>query len=183
MQNGVSFSSGISSDCSDLSTNIVKTPILLETKFQFLSSVLLMFQSFCSIRVLNTIDTYVNYQNGFDEHGFTLSEKSYNRIDQLKFKRLSIYVYSPSRCTLGYVGYNLYNSENVIIDPQEKKFGTNRSCVNLSERCLFNNCSPCYHGYEKIRTFGAGVIDIDYIGYIKVVILSHSKVLLTFSQP
>lgn len=79
-----------------------------------------MFQSFCSIRVLNTIDTYVNYQNGFDEHGFTLSEKSYNRIDQLKFKRLSIYVYSPSRCTLGYVGYNLYNSENVIIDPQEK---------------------------------------------------------------
>lgn len=78
-----------------------------------------MFQSFCSIRVLNTIDTYVNYQNGFDEHGFTLSEKSYNRIDQLKFKRLSIYVYSPSRCTLGYVGYNLYNSENVI-DPQEK---------------------------------------------------------------
>ena len=86
LQNSLSFLYVISSDCSGLWTNIVVTPISLEIKFQSLSIVLLMSSLlFYSIRVLNIIDTHVNYQKVYDECEFILSQKCYNSSDQLKF--------------------------------------------------------------------------------------------------
>ena len=76
LQNGLSFSCVMSFDCLDLSTNIKKTPTLLEMKLQFSSGVLLMSPLlFYSIRILYTIDMFVNSQKDEDVCELILSQK------------------------------------------------------------------------------------------------------------
>lgn len=85
LQNSLSFS------CVIASTNIVKTPTSLEMNLQSSSSVLLISPLlFYSIRILDTIDMYVNSQKDEDVRGMMLSQEVSNSNDQLKFKRFSI---------------------------------------------------------------------------------------------
>lgn len=85
LQNGLSFS------CVIASTNIVKTPTSLEMNLQSSSSVLLISPLlFYGIRMLDTIDMYVNSQKDEDVRGIMLSQEISNSNDQLKFKRFSI---------------------------------------------------------------------------------------------
>ena len=86
LQNSLSFS------CVIASKNIVKTPTSLEMNLQSSSSVLLISPLlFYSIRILDTIDMYVNSQKDEDVRGMMLSQEiSNSNNDQLKFKRFSI---------------------------------------------------------------------------------------------
>ena len=125
---------------------------------------------------------YVNSQRDEDVRGLMLSQKICKSNDQLKFKRLSIHARAPSRCTSGSVDYDSYSSENVAIDPLEKGLVPTDIVLicpkSVCPKSVYPKSPPRSSMAMKNADVGADVIDIDYRGNIKVVILNHSKVSL-----
>ena len=93
--------------------------------------------------------------------------------DVLQFKRLSEKVTAPKRATSGSVGYDLYSSENI--------FCSSRRCTKISTDIALQPPKGYYPRVVprsslacKFTDIGAGVIDMDYRGHVKVVFFNHS---------
>jgi len=91
----------------------------------------------------------------------------------LKVKKLTNEARIPTRGSGGAVGYDLYSSDTVVIPP------THRALVGTSIAVAF----PCgVYGRVAPRSglavkhgiqVGAGVVDPDYTGEVKVVLFNH----------
>lgn len=99
----------------------------------------------------------------------------------LKVKLLSNDSYMPSRQTEGSAGYDLYASEDAIILAHNKAIISTGISIQLP-KCPFEGHIYCMnivsrsglsakYAIEK----GAGLIDADYTGEIKVILYNHSN--------
>ena len=96
-----------------------------------------------------------------------------NKEYKLKFKKLSDREKTPVRATEGSVGYDLYNAVYKSISPQIcKAIATDIAWI--SPRDIYPGVAPCSSLAIKNTDVGAGVIDLDYRGNLKVVIMNHS---------
>ena len=93
--------------------------------------------------------------------------------NKLKFKKLSEQAKAPRRATEGSVGYDLYSAEKVLITPQSCSTVATDIAL-ISPPGVYPRVAPRSSMALKNTNVGAGVIDIDYRGNVKVVIMNHS---------
>ena len=94
-------------------------------------------------------------------------------VRELKFKKLSVKANAPSRATEGSVGYDLYSAEKVVIFPQICK-AVATDITFLPPPGVYSRVALRSSMALKNTDIRAGVIDLDYRGNVKVVIMSHS---------
>ena len=93
---------------------------------------------------------------------------------KLCFKKLSENARALRGATDGSVGYNLYVAEEAVVLPLSHKL----ICTDIALSCppgLYPRVAPCSSLACKSMSIGAGVIDVDYRGNVKVLILNHSQ--------
>ena len=93
---------------------------------------------------------------------------------KLCFKKLSENARALRRASDGSVGYNLYVAEEAVVVPLSHKL----ICTDIALSCppgLYPQVAPCSSLACKGMSIGAGVIDVDYRGNVKVLILNHSQ--------
>ena len=92
----------------------------------------------------------------------------------LKFKKLSEKATVPRRETDGSVGYDLYSAEDfTILSHGGKTVATDIVLVSppgVYPRIILRSSFAL-----KNTNVGAGVLDVDYRGYVKVIIMNHSS--------
>ena len=91
----------------------------------------------------------------------------------LKVTKLVPHATAPSRATSGSAGYDLYSAEGYVILPQHRVVVSTGIQVALPEG-TYGRVAPrsglaVKHGLDV----GAGVIDPDYKGELKVVLFNH----------
>jgi dUTP pyrophosphatase len=99
---------------------------------------------------------------------------------QLLVKPLSSNATVPTRGSLNAAGYDLYSAVDITIPKQ----GTSLVSTDLSIALVQNDNSPANEYYARIAPrsglgvkfidVGAGVVDCDYRGPVKVVIYNHT---------
>ena len=100
-------------------------------------------------------------------------------MDIIKIKCFSVDAIVPTRGTKYSVGYDLYSIEDTILQPNTHKLigtgiGIDIECENLNEyECIYGRIAPRSGlSYKKKTHVGAGVIDPDYRGEIKVLMFN-----------
>jgi dUTP pyrophosphatase len=99
----------------------------------------------------------------------------------LKVKRLNEYAKLPKRQTDGSAGYDIYSAEECLIGPGEQKIISTGISIELpiceipnhiySFQIISRSGLSAKYKIEK----GAGLIDADYNGEIKVILYNYSK--------
>ena len=93
---------------------------------------------------------------------------------KLKFKKLSEKATVPRRATDGSVGYDLYSAEDfTIFSHGGKTVATD--IVLVSPPGVYPRIVLRSSFALKNTNVGAGVLDVDYRGYVKVIIMNHSS--------
>ena len=93
---------------------------------------------------------------------------------KLCFKKLTGNAKAPRRATDGSVGYDLYAAKEAVVWPLSHKLI--RTDIALS--CppgLYPPIAPRFSLACKNKNVGAAVIDVDYRGNVKVLMLNHSQ--------
>ena len=80
-------------------------------------------------------------------------------METLRIKRLTLEATLPKRTSPGSVGYDLYSIENMTINACERGIVSTGICATIP------------HGVQT----GAGVIDPDYTGELKVILFNHGS--------
>ena len=96
--------------------------------------------------------------------------------NNLKLKKLTEQAKAPRKATEGSVGYDLYDLysvEKVPITPQSCSTVATDIAL-ISPPGSYPKVAPCSSMALKNTNAGAGVINIDYKGNVKVVIINHS---------
>jgi dUTP pyrophosphatase len=93
----------------------------------------------------------------------------------LKVKKLVSHAIIPQRSTTGAVGYDLHSSEGYVILPGHRAVVSTGLSFEFPSG-VYGRVAPrsglaVKHGL----TVGAGVIDPDYTGEVKVVLFNHDK--------
>ena len=86
----------------------------------------------------------------------------------------------PTRGTVGSVGYDLYSSENCILPGNGKGLVSTGISIDIKYESIFPNETLYARiaprsglSWKNHIDIGAGVIDMDYRGIIKVVMFNH----------
>ena len=90
------------------------------------------------------------------------------------FKKLTGNTRAQRRATDGSVGYDLYAAEEAVVLPLSHKL----ICTDIALSCplsLYPRAAPCSSLACKNTGVGAGVIDVDCRGNVKVLMLNHSQ--------
>ena len=138
----------LESDCLYLKDAVVKHVTSFDMNF-----------TSCSNKVL------LEFQERFD-----LSVKD---LRKLRFKKLSIEAKAPRRVTEGSIDYDLYSAKKVVIFLQTCKAAATDTTL-LPPPSVYPRVAPRSSMALKNNDVGAGVIDLDYRGNAKVVIMNHS---------
>ena len=93
----------------------------------------------------------------------------------LGIKKLSFDALLPTRCSIGAVGYDLYSNCDCVIPTSERMLVSTGIAVVLPNG-VYGRVAPrsglaVKHGIQV----GAGVIDPDYTGEVKVVLFNHGE--------
>lgn len=108
---------------------------------------------------------------------YIYSDKDYTRMQfmSLQIKKLHEDAIIPTRTSPGSVGYDLYSMEEVIVPPLERAFVSTGVCAHLPPG-VYGRIAPRSGLTLKygIQT-GAGVIDPDFTGELKVILLNHGS--------
>ena len=93
----------------------------------------------------------------------------------LKIQKLIPEAQIPSRATTGSVGYDLYSTGDYIIPPNSRAVISTGVAIKLPPQ-TYGRIAPrsgltVKHGL----TIGAGVIDKDYTGELKVILFNHDQ--------
>ena len=91
----------------------------------------------------------------------------------LKVKKLTNEARIPTRGSGGAVGYDLYSSDSVVVPPSHRALVGSGVAIVLPAGC-YGRVAPrsglaVKHGIQV----GAGVVDPDYTGEVKVVLFNH----------
>ena len=94
-------------------------------------------------------------------------------METLRIKRLTLEATLPTRASPGSVGYDLYSMENMTINACERGIVSTGICATIPTG-VYGRIAPrsglsVKHGIQT----GAGVIDPDYTGEVKVVLFNH----------
>ena len=92
---------------------------------------------------------------------------------KLKFKIFSTQAKAQRRATEGSVAYDFYSTEKVVIFPQTCK-PVATDITLLPPPGISSRVPPCSSMALKNSNIGGSVIDSDYWGNLKVVIMNHS---------
>ena len=99
----------------------------------------------------------------------------------LRFKKLSDFATAPIKAINGSVGYDLYSVVNMTIFLHNKGF----IATDITLSCpigLYLRIAPRSSMAMKNTNVGVRVVDFDYRGNVKVVILNHSKEKLSINR-
>ena len=93
----------------------------------------------------------------------------------LQIKKLYPDAIIPTRTSPGSVGYDLYSMEEIMVPPMERAFVSTGVCACLP-RGVYGRIAPrsgltLKHGIQT----GAGVIDPDFTGELKVILFNHGS--------
>ena len=102
-----------------------------------------------------------------------LKKTTFCKQMSLKVIKLAPHAITPSRATSGSAGYDLYSAEGYVILPQHRVVVSTGIQVALPEG-TYGRVAPrsglaVKHGLD----IGAGVVDPDYQGELKVVLFNH----------
>jgi|TARA_B100000287_G_scaffold362917_1_gene356437 dUTP pyrophosphatase len=103
-------------------------------------------------------------------------------LPHLKIKKLNKCAIIPTRHSPGSVGYDLYSTEEVIIPPSERGIVGTGICATIPIG-VYGRIAPrsgltVKHGIQT----GAGVIDPDYTGELKVILFNHGSETFVIKQ-
>lgn len=96
-------------------------------------------------------------------------------IMSLQIKKLYPDAIIPTRTSPGSVGYDLYSMEEIVVPPLERAFVSTGVCASLPTG-VYGRIAPrsgltLKHGIQT----GAGVIDPDFTGELKVILFNHGS--------
>ena len=96
-------------------------------------------------------------------------------METLRIKRLTLEATLPTRASPGSVGYDLYSMENMTINACERGIVSTGICATIPQG-VYGRIAPrsglsVKHGIQT----GAGVIDPDYTGELKVILFNHGS--------
>ena len=132
---------------------------------------------FSNVGDLSSLDLYINLlRSNCDQESFPIK-----KFENLKFKKLCIFVKESMRSPSQSPGYDLYSAEDVIIQPYEKDLIATDIAL-ICPRGLYPRVGPRSGMAMKNTDVGAGVIDNDYRGNFKVLLVNHSKDLLNITR-
>ena len=101
--------------------------------------------------------------------------------DKLRYKKLSKHATAPTRATAGSVAYDLYSAVGITLSAGY--------CVlvptDIALQCpkgTYLRDAPHSSMACRFMDVGAGVVDIDYTGNVKVVMMNHSEQDIEVSQ-
>lgn len=98
----------------------------------------------------------------------------------IKFQKSSIFAKIPVRATKESAGMDLYSSEHKVIEPLERKLiNTGIKMELLMENCYARIAPTSGFSLYEGAIIGAGVVDQDYRGEIKVLIFNVSNLPIT----
>ena len=96
-------------------------------------------------------------------------------METLRIKRLTLDATLPTRASPGSVGYDLYSMENMKINACERGIVSTGICATIpngvDRRIAPRSGLSVKHGIQT----GAGVIDPDYTGELKVILFNHGS--------
>ena len=93
----------------------------------------------------------------------------------LKVKKLTDNARVPSRATPGSVGYDLYSTEDYVVLPGNRVVVNTGIQIGLPEGTYGRVAPKSGHSVTHGISVGAGVIDRDYTGEVKVVLFNHDR--------
>ena len=125
---------------------------------------------FSNVGDLSSLDLYINLlRSNYTQESFPIKN-----VENLKFKKLSIFAKEPTRLTSGSAGYDLYSAEDVFIQPHGKVLIATDIAL-IFRKGLYPRVAPESGMAIKNTGVGAGVTDNDYSGNIKALLFNHSK--------
>ncbi len=92
----------------------------------------------------------------------------------MRVKRTSEDAHLPERATEGSVGYDLFAAVDAIVPPQGKELISTHLQLELPSGCYGRIAPRSGLAAKHFIDVGAGVIDPDYRGEIKVLLFNHS---------
>lgn len=92
----------------------------------------------------------------------------------LKIKKLSTTCTAPKRQTKGSVGYDLYCDGRFVVAPESSHLIGTGISIELP-RGTYGRIAPRSSMALQFTSIGAGVIDPDYRGELKILFFNHSK--------
>jgi dUTP pyrophosphatase len=106
---------------------------------------------------------------------FEIRELSHDYRIQMEVKRLSGHAYIPRRASEGAAGYDLFASEDTNVPSRGQMLIATGISINVPPG-LYGRVAPRSGLAVKNGIHvGAGVIDIDYRGEVKVLLFNHSE--------
>lgn len=95
-------------------------------------------------------------------------------MSSLKVLLLTSRSVPPTRQTLLSVGYDLYGAEYKVIPARGKEMISTEVCIVLPKNTYGRIASRSGLAWKHSIEVGAGVIDPDYTGVLKVILFNHS---------
>uniref|UniRef100_T1JQT1 Deoxyuridine 5'-triphosphate nucleotidohydrolase n=1 Tax=Tetranychus urticae TaxID=32264 RepID=T1JQT1_TETUR len=95
--------------------------------------------------------------------------------DRLKFKKLDPLAMTPTRTSPLSAGMDLYSIEDVIIPSNGKQLIKTGLQIQTPSRCYGRIAPRSGMAWNHFLDVGAGVVDPDYTGEVKVLIFNHGK--------
>ena len=89
--------------------------------------------------------------------------------EPLRIKRLTLDAIVPTRASPGSVGYDLYSLSDVVIEPHTREIISTGICATIPLGCYGRIAPRSGLSIKYGIHVGAGVIDPDYTGELKVV--------------
>ena len=95
---------------------------------------------------------------------------------QLLVKLLSAEAKLPTRGSDDAAGYDLYSCEKMILEPGTRKLVNTGISITTPSTRMYARIAPCSGLSVKGLDIGAGVVDSDYRGPIKALLINNSNI-------
>ncbi|KAG6468446.1 hypothetical protein ZIOFF_073131 [Zingiber officinale] len=125
-----------------------------------------------SILLDTVIDSDDDILPSFVEEGSRRRKVSF---EFLKVKRLSLTAKIPERRTVGAAGYDIFIDQNITIPAHERILVSTGISLEFPDNCYARLVSRSGAAVKQGIDIGAGVIDADYRGEIKLLVLNNSN--------
>ena len=102
--------------------------------------------------------------------------------ETLQIKRLTLDATLPTRASPGSVGYDLYSLNDLVIQPNSRDIVSTGVCATIPLGCYGRIAPRSGLTVKYVIHVGAGVIDPDYTGELKVCLFNLGSVPFEIKQ-
>ena len=110
-----------------------------------------------------------------EEHRTSNINNSKSNKIKINIKRINNDAIIPTRGTTWSAGYDLYSCIDILIKPGERQLINTGLSMEIPENYVGLICDRSSYSFNYGLQKGAGVIDSDYRGEIKVLLFNHSN--------